>query len=165
MPKWFGTLTRTLLTLEGTLRSIDADFSLVEAAQRSSSGALEHILPGVSSLRDVLTEEAIAQLPRLQRLPERVDELLGQVVRGELSGRVSLFSRPRDEHLLRTLLNRLATAIICASLGIGSVILLGVRAGPDVTATVTLNEVLGYIGIAAAAILAMRIVAGVIREE
>jgi hypothetical protein len=30
---------------------------------------------------------------------------------------------------------------------------------------VTLNEVLGYIGIAAAAILAMRVIAGVVREE
>jgi ubiquinone biosynthesis protein len=165
MPKWFGTLSRTLLTLEGTLRSIDAHFSLVEAAQRSASGSLEQILPSVSSLRDVLTEEAMAQLPRLQRFPERVDELLGQLVRGELSARMSLFSRPRDEQILRTLVNRLSTAIICASLGIGSVVLIGVRAGPDVTATVTLNEVLGYIGIAVAAILAMRIVAGVIREE
>jgi ubiquinone biosynthesis protein len=164
MPKWFGTLTRSLLTLEGTLRSIDADFSLVEAA-RSSSGGLEHMLPSVSSLREVLTEEAMTQLPRLQRLPERLDDLLGQVVRGELSARVSLFTRPSDEQIFRTLVNRLATAIICASLGIGSVILLGVSAGPDVTATVTLNEVLGYIGIAVAAILAMRIVAGVVREE
>jgi ubiquinone biosynthesis protein len=164
MPKWFGTLIRTLLTLEGTLRSIDADFSLVEAAQRSSA-ALEHKVPSVSSLRDVLTEEAMAQLPRLQRLPERVDDLLGQVVRGELSARVSLFTRARDEQLLRTLVNRLTSAIICASLGIGSVILLGVHVGPDVTATVTLNEVLGYIGISVAAILAMRIVAGVVREE
>jgi ubiquinone biosynthesis protein len=164
MPKWFGTLTRSLLTLEGTLQSIDADFSLVEAARRSSGG-LERILPGASSLREVLTEEALTQLPRLQRLPERLDDLLGQVVRGELSARVSLFTRPSDEQIVRTLVNRLATAIICASLGIGSVILLGVHAGPDVTPAVTLNEVLGYIGIAVAAILAMRIVAGVVREE
>ncbi len=34
MPEWFGNLTRSLLTLEGTLRSIDSGFSLVEAAQR-----------------------------------------------------------------------------------------------------------------------------------
>jgi ubiquinone biosynthesis protein len=164
MPKWFGTLIRTLLTLEGTLRSIDADFSLVEAAQRSA-GAREHALPSISSLRDVLSEEAMAQLPRLQRLPERIDDLLGQVVRGELSTRVSLFARPRDEQLLRTLVNRLTTSIICASLGIGSVILLGVGVGPKVTASVPLNEVLGYIGLASAAVLAMRIVAGVVREE
>ena len=164
MPKWFGTLTRSLLTLEGTLRSIDSGFSLVEAAQRSSRQR-DGMLPSVTSVREVLTEEAIAQLPRLQRLPDRLDDLLGQIVRGELSARVSLFTRPRDEQLLRTLLNRLATAIICASLGIGSVLLLGVRVGPEVSGTVTLNEVLGYIGIAAAAVLAMRIIAGVVREE
>jgi hypothetical protein len=46
--------------------------------------------------------------------------------------------------------NRLATAIICASLGISSVVLLGVRAGLEVTGIVTLNEVLGYIGVAVA---------------
>jgi ubiquinone biosynthesis protein len=164
MPKWFGTLSRTLLTLEGTLRSIDAEFSLVKAAQ-SSSGGLEHVFPRASSLGEALKEQAMAQLPRLQRLPERVDDLLGQAARGELSARVSLFARDKDEQLVRTLMNRLTTAIISASLGIGSAILLGVHVGPAVTSAVTLNQVLGYIGIAIAAILAMRIVAGVVREE
>jgi ubiquinone biosynthesis protein len=123
------------------------------------------MFPTVSSWRGALEEEAVAQLPRLRRLPERVDDLLGQAVRGELSGRVSLFSRPSDEQLVRTLVNRLATAIIASSLGVGAVILLGVHVGPVVTGTVTLNEVLGYIGIAAAAILIMRVLAGVVREE
>jgi ubiquinone biosynthesis protein len=164
LPKWFGTLSRTLVSLEGTLRSIDAEFSLVEAA-RSSSAGLTQMFPKASSLGDVIKEEAVAQLPRLQRLPERVDDLLGQAVRGELSARVSLFPRPRDEQLVRTLMNRLATAIITASLGIGSVILLEVHAGPSVTNGVSLNQVLGYIGIATAAILAMRVIAGIIREE
>ena len=164
MPKWFGTLSRTLLTLEGTLRSIDAEFSLVEAAQHAQGG-LERRLPSLSSLENFVKEEAIAQWPRLQRLPERVDDLLGQAVRGELSGRLSLFSRPADEQLVRTLVNRVATAIIAAALGIGSVVLLGVHAGPVVTGTVTLNEVLGYIGMAVAAILIMRVLAGVVRDE
>jgi ubiquinone biosynthesis protein len=164
MPKWFGTLARTLVTLEGTLRVIDPNFSLVDAARTSTSG-LAHAFPRVSSLSEVVKEEAMAQLPRLQRLPERVDDLLGQAVRGELTARVSLFPRPRDEQLVRTVMNRLATAIISASLGIGSVILLQVRVGPAVTGTVSLNQVLGYIGIAGAAILAMRILAGIVREE
>jgi ubiquinone biosynthesis protein len=164
MPKWFGTLSRTLVTLEGTLRTVDADFSLVEAA-RSRAQGLSHQLPAVSSIGDVLRDEAVAQLPRLQRLPERLDELLGQGVRGELSARVSLFSRPRDEQLVRTMINRLVTAIITASLGIGSVLLLGVHVGPTVSGSVTLNQVLGYIGIAAAAILGMRLIAAIVREE
>jgi ubiquinone biosynthesis protein len=164
MPKWFGTLSRTLVTLEGTLRSIDPDFSLVEAAQRASAGPT-HVLPDVSSLSDMLKEQAMTELPRIRRLPERFDDLLGQAVRGELSARVSLVPREKEEQLARNLLNRLALAIISASLGIGSALLIGVHVGPNVTSTVTLNEVLGYIGIAAAAILAMRIVAGVIRDE
>jgi hypothetical protein len=113
----------------------------------------------------MFTEEIAVQLPRLQRIPQRVDDLLGQAVRGELSGRVSLFSRPGDAQLIRTLTNRIAAAIIAASLGIGSVILLGVHVGPVVSGTVTLNQVLGYIGMAAAAILAMRVVAGILRDE
>jgi len=164
MPKWFGTLSRTLITLEGTLRSIDPDFSLVDAAQRASRG-LTHAIPSVSSLSDVIKEQAMAELPRIRRLPERFDDLLGQAVRGELAARVSLVPRERDEQLARSLVNRLALAIVSASLGIGSALLIGVHIGPNVTSTVPLNEVLGYIGIAAAAILAMRIVAGVIRDE
>ena len=33
LPRWFGTLTRALVTLEGTLRGLDPDFSLVDAAR------------------------------------------------------------------------------------------------------------------------------------
>jgi ubiquinone biosynthesis protein len=88
LPRWFGTLSRTLVTLEGTLRSIDPSFSLVDAAQaRAGSAFLGRARP--SSIRDVLEQEAMTQLPRLQRLPERVDELLGQAVSGRLSGRLA----------------------------------------------------------------------------
>jgi hypothetical protein len=45
------------------------------------------------------------------------------------------------------------------------VVLLGVPVGLLVTGTVTLNEVLGYTGMAAAAILIMRVIAGVVRDD
>ena len=43
VPRWFGTLSRSMVTLEGTLRSVDPTFSLVDAAPptapaRSASG-------------------------------------------------------------------------------------------------------------------------------
>ena len=34
LPRWFGTLSRTLVTLEGTLKGLDPTFSLVDAAKR-----------------------------------------------------------------------------------------------------------------------------------
>ena len=131
-------------------RSTPAGGSAPVAQLTSARGALEH--------------EALVQLPRLQRLPERIDELLGQAVEGRLSTRVSLFSHRRDEQLLRSLIDRLALALLSAALGVGSVLLLGVERGPTLSSSVTVNEVLGYVGLASASVLMLRVVAGVIRD-
>jgi ubiquinone biosynthesis protein len=163
LPRWFGTLSRALVTLEGTLRLIDPAFSLVDATQaRAATAARDQIRP--ASLRAALEHEAITQLPRLRRLPERVDELLGQAVTGRLSARLALFSHPADERLLRTLVNRLVVAVLAASLGIGSVLLVNVQGGPSLSPSVSLNEVLGYLGLACSAVLMLRVIAGAIRD-
>src|SRR5262249_15436714 len=161
--RWFGSLSRTLVTLEGTLQLIDPAFSLVDAAQaHAGSAVLGRVRP--ASLRTVLEQEAIAQLPRLQRLPGRFDELLGQAVSGRLSARVALFSHHGDERLVRELVNRIVVALLAASLGIGSVLLINVTVGPSLSDTVSLNEVLGYVGLACSAVLMLRVIAGVIRD-
>ena len=46
----------------------------------------------------------------------------------------------------------------------GSVLLLGVERGPALSSSVTVNEVLGYVGLASASVLMLRVVAGVIRD-
>ena len=163
LPRWFGTLSRTLVTLEGTLRAIDPTFSLVDAA-RARAGATVRDRTRPSSIRTALEQEAMAQLPRLQRLPERVDEILGQAVNGRLSARVSLFSHEGDERLVRAMVDRVVLAVLAAALGIGSILLLDVRVGPTLSATVSLNEVLGYVGLACSAVLMLRVIAGVIRD-
>lgn len=162
LPRWFGALSRTLLTLEGTLRTIDPTFSLVDAARHRAGAVGKGILP--TSIREVIEREALTQLPRLQRFPQRVDELLGQAVEGRLTARLSLFSHERDEQLLRTLIGRIVMAVLAASIGIGSVLLIDVQAGPYLNDFVTINEVLGYVGLAAAVILTLRVIAGIVRD-
>ena len=54
--------------------------------------------------------------------------------------------------------------MLVAALGIGSVLLLGTDFGPAVAGSVSLNEVLGYIGLAMAGVLMLRIVAAIIRD-
>jgi ubiquinone biosynthesis protein len=163
LPRWFGTLSRTLVTLEGTLRAIDPTFSLVDAARdRAREVAFRVARP--ASLRSALEQEVMAQLPRIQRLPQRLDELLGQAVSGRLGARLSLFSHEADEQLVRRLMDRFVLALLAASLGIGSVLLLNVSSGPRLSDSVTLNEVLGYIGLACSTVLVLRVIAGVIRD-
>ncbi len=161
LPRWFGTLSRTLVTLEGTLKGLDPDFSLVDAA-RTHVGAVAPSLTDVNP-QQIIQHELMAQLPRLRRLPERVDELLGLAVSGRLSAQLSILSDERDERLVTRLVDRLVLALIAAATIIGSVLLLGVRAGPEL-GSVTVNEVLGYFGLGAGTILALRVVAGVIRD-
>ena len=163
LPRWFGTLSRTLVTLEGTLTSIRPDFSLVDAGRRhAEQRGLGR--PSVRDLRTMVQEEAVLQLPRLRRLPEQVDELIGQAVSGRLSARLSVFANPRDQQVVTRLVDRVVLAIIASATGIGSVVLVASDSGPLVRGDLLVNELLGYVGLTAAAVLSLRVVAGVIRD-
>ena len=163
LPDWLATLIRTMVTLEGTLKSIDPKFSLVAAAQEHA-GELGGPKLGVTGLRATIEHEAMRQLPRLRRLPERVDTLLGQAADGRLGVRLSFFGDPKNEMVLAKLVDRMVLAILAAALGVGSVLLIGVKVGPELGGHTILNEVLGYVGLAAASILTLRVIAGVIRD-
>jgi ubiquinone biosynthesis protein len=162
LPAWFGTLTRTMVSLEGTLTTIDPDFSLVDAARNHAEQGMGR--PTVHGLKDSVEQELLHQLPRLRRVPERVDELFGQLLAGQLSASVSFLSDERDARLITRLVDRLVLAIVAAATGVGATILLGVEIGPTLGGSVSINEVLGYFGIVAASILALRVVAGIIRD-
>ena len=44
LPRWFGTLSRTLVTLEGTLKGLDPDFSLVDAAKHHAATMVQRVV-------------------------------------------------------------------------------------------------------------------------
>jgi hypothetical protein len=152
-----------MVTLEGTLRTIDPAYSLVDAALRIAP-SLPGPLDDLGDLRATAMKELAVQLPRLRRFPVRVDTLLDQAISGRLSARVSLFAGERDEQLLTRLVNRVVLGVLAASIGIGSTLLLGIEGGPDLGRSVTLTEVIGYAGLVAASVLTLRVVAAVIRD-
>ena len=162
LPRWFGTLSRTMVSLEGTLTTIDPKFSLVDAARQHAQQTIGRPTP--STMKSAFEHEVLQQLPRLRRVPERIDDLFGQALAGQLSASVSFLSDERDARLLTRLVDRVVLAVIAAATGIGATLLLRVEAGPTLGGSVTLNEVLGYFGLAAASMLALRVVAGVIRD-
>ena len=162
LPRWFGTLSRTMVSLEGTLTTIDPDFSLVDAARHHAEHSAGRPTP--EKVKDTVEREVLQQLPRLRRVPQRLDEFFGQAIAGQLSANVSLLSDERDARLLTKLVDRMVLAIMAAATGIGSTLLLGVEAGPQLGGSVTINEVLGYFGLATAAALAFRVVAGIVRD-
>ena len=162
LPRWFGTLSRTMVSLEGTLTIIDPDFSLVDAARRHAETRFGH--PTVSGLKATVEQELLQQLPRLRRVPERIEELFGQALGGQLTANVSFLSDERDARLITRLVDRLVLSVIAAATGVGSAILVGVDIGPRFGGSVSINEILGYFGIVAASVLGLRVVASVVRD-
>ena len=162
LPKWFGTLSRTMVSLEGTLTLIDPEFSLVDAARRHAEQQFGR--PSMSGLKETVEQELLQQLPRLRRVPERIDELFGKALGGQLTAKVSFLSDERDARLITRLVDRLVLATIAAATGVGSAILVGVEVGPEFGGSVSINEVLGYAGLAAASVLGLRVVASVVRD-
>lgn len=164
LPRWFGTLSRTFVSLEGTLRGIDAEFSLVDAARKHASDGRSSEHGRLASARETIEHEAMTQLPRLRRLPQRVDELIGQAATGRIKVRLSPFGDERSERIVTRLVDRLVLGVVASSIGIGSVLLIGVEDGPTLADTIPLNEALGYAGLATSTVLVLRLLAGIIRD-
>jgi len=156
-------LIRALLSFEGSLRVIDPQFDIFSEARRA---ATDYLSPTMSSegLKAAIAREAMTQFPRLRRLPGRIDAALDQLTTGRLEARVSFLRSEQDVRIVKSLVNRVVLGLLAAMLGVGSVLLLGVEAGPVFGNSVPLNEVLGYLGLISSGVLTLRVVGEIVRE-
>ncbi|HUV18100.1 MAG TPA: AarF/UbiB family protein [Ilumatobacteraceae bacterium] len=156
-------LIRTLISVEGTLRTISPDFDLLAEARTVAVERLGAPLRG-EGIQSLVMKELTTQFPRIRRLPLRVDTVLDQLTTGKLEARVSFLRSDHDVRILTRLVNRVVLGLVAVMLGVGSVLLLGVEGGPELSSAVPLDEVLGYLGLASSAILTLRVVAGIVRD-
>jgi ubiquinone biosynthesis protein len=143
---------RAVATLEGTLREIAPGFEIVTEARAFAAG---HVTERLSppSLRDAAAEEALKLLPLLRRLPRRAERITGALEQGRLAVGVRIFADERDRRYVSALVRRATLAFAGGVTGIVAVLLLGTPGGPTVSADLTLNQLLGYNLLVAAAIL------------
>jgi ubiquinone biosynthesis protein len=153
-------LSRVLVTLDGTLRTLAPDYALLSAAMDLVGRKDEQAL---LDRKELVREEMLAMLPHLRRLPERVDRLLTLTGRGELRVRSVL-----DEdagRIVRTLVNRLLLVLAGTSFLASSVWLLtATNDGPQITGDAGLFDAFGYGGLSIGAVLILRVVAAVARD-
>ena len=102
LPRWFGTLSRTLVTLEGTLTSIRPGFSLVDAGrhhaeQRGTRAAVGTRVPRHRAGGGHAAAPPSSPPPRAGRRADRP----GRV--GRLSAQLSVFANPRDQRVVTRL--------------------------------------------------------------
>jgi len=163
LPSELSVFFRALVLLDGTARTISPGYSLVDGMGR----LFERGMPTAdsdASVQDRLVQGLLAELPRLQRLPSQVDRLASLAGRGELRTRIALFSTEQDARVITTLVNRLVLGLGGALLFIGSTLLLMVSDGPSSSINTSLTRTFGYVGLALASTLLLRVVAAIVRE-
>jgi ubiquinone biosynthesis protein len=164
LPSGLAAVFRTLATLESTLVVLAPDFRISdEAADLAARWAADE-LRSKSPARTV-ADELTALLPVLQRLPHRLDRLASMLEGGRLSVSVRVFADEPSGRAIGRLVDRAILAFLGAMLGITSVMLLGMRGGPELTPSVTAFEALGYAGMFASTALVLRVIVGIAQDR
>jgi ubiquinone biosynthesis protein len=163
LPPEFSTFFRALVTLEGTLTTICPGYLVIDAAQDVAKEWVEE-RPLPATVEAFARDEVVRMAPMLRRLPYRIDRLTTMAERGDLSARISLFSMPDDVRVLTMLVNRVLLTFVGAGVGIISVILIGIKGGPDFAGQTSLYEFFGYFGLFCSTVLIMRVLVAIFRD-
>ena len=154
-------LARAILTLDGTLRSLDPDFRMGPAAQAKMGEIVTH-----SELdpRDQLTREVIRALPVLRAMPQVTEDLALQARSGRFNVRIDRFSGA-DGHRVEHWLNRVLFTVIGIFGLVGSGLVL-IAGGLDANDTVANPlRLIGFVGLFLSAAMMMRVVAQILARR
>ncbi len=156
VPPEIAAVFRAPATMEGTLTQLAPGFDIVAEACRFAAEQLAgQFSPDI--LRTTVTDELIALLPMLRRLPRRIDRISGALEAGRLSINVRLLADAADRRHVTSLLHQVLLTYLAAASGIIAVMMIGLHGGPSITRTVTLYAFFGYCLLVVAAILAVRV--------
>jgi ubiquinone biosynthesis protein len=155
---------RALATIEGTLTQLAPGFDILAQARRFTTEYLaEQLTP--DALRQTATDELITLIPMLRRLPRRLDRITGSLEHGRLGLNIRLLADQSDRRYLTGLVHQLVLTFLAATLGVMSVLMLGLHGGPRVTHTITLYAFIGYCLLVFAGVLALRVLVLVFRPD
>jgi ubiquinone biosynthesis protein len=156
---------RSMATLEGTLRGMSPDFSLVDEARALAPRYLtEEMKP--SSLSHTLLSEALTLLPIVRRFPRRLDRIAAALERGKLTTNSRLFSNQEDNAFVRSLISNMILAFLGATLGvIGTLLITLPSVGATIVQGLTVLQGIGYMSLVMSAIFIMRVLVTVVHDQ
>ncbi len=145
-------LGRTMLTLEGTLRVIDPEFSLAQSA-----GALmrERSDETIGDPQEIMQRELLHALPALRALPDHAETLAAQLRAGRLSVRTEHYAGG-DRDVVDQWVDRVLVAAIGAAGALASGVLLVAGGLADVKGVRDVLWSLGFAGLTFSLVLLMR---------
>ncbi len=154
-------LARALFTLEGTIRTLDPEFSLVTQSQEI---VMQEHREAFGTPEQIIQRELLRSLPALRTLPEHAETLANQLRAGRLTVRHEQFAGA-DRDAVDSWVDRIVIAVIA---GFGVVASATILVGAGVTANHEVRSalwILGFAGLSFSTILAMRGAARALRRN
>ncbi len=111
---------RAFAILEGTLRTAAPRLDLLsESRDAAQALILSQLSP--RSLAGAIGRSALGAFPRLRRLPERFETIVGELADGNLTVKIRLFADRRDRRVITGVIRRVSTVILGGMLTIASI--------------------------------------------
>lgn len=160
-PRAMLLLSRTLLTLDGTLKTIDHEFALASEAQELVA---RDRYDALGSPEDLARRELVRALPALRTLPEHAETLASQLRSGRLVVRTEHYAGS-DQAVVERWLNRVLV-VVAGGAGalISTVLLVAGSLTPDKVVRDAM-WVLGFAGLTCGTVLLMRTVAQALHAQ
>jgi ubiquinone biosynthesis protein len=162
VPGAMTVLSRALLTLEGTLRTIDPQFNIAHEATR-----LLPELAGQKSelLQQQIEKEVVRALPSLRTLPSHFEAIATQLRNGRLGVRVERYAGA-DREVVDAWVDRVLFTVVGVVGLVSSALFLVAAAlvGSDDDFGTAL-QVIGFFGVVVTAVMQMRVVAQIMRRD
>ncbi|HEY3729026.1 MAG TPA: AarF/UbiB family protein [Solirubrobacteraceae bacterium] len=154
-------LSRTLVTLEGTLKTLDPGFELSLEAERlvASDGYGD-----LGEPEEIVRKELVRALPALRTLPEHAEALATQLRAGRLTVRTERYAGA-DREVVEGWLNRVLVAVASAAGAIASGGILVAGSLARIKGVQDALWILGFAGLTGALILLTRTIAQSLHER
>jgi ubiquinone biosynthesis protein len=160
-PRSMLLLSRTLLTLDGTLKTIDRKFALASEAQELVS---RDRYEAFGSPEEVIKRELVHALPALRTLPEHAETLAGQLRAGRLVLRTERYAGS-DQAVIERWLNRV---LLVAAGGAGALISAVLLVAGSLASDVVIRDTmwsLGFVGLTCGTVLLLRTAAQALHAQ
>lgn len=155
---------RTIATVEGSLRILDPEFDFVAEAGSYAQLRIDEAKKPLSVAK-AFGDELMAALPIAKRLPHRIDRITGSLADGRLGVNVRVFADARDRGFLREIIGLAVVTFLAGIFGIMAAMLLTSATGPQLTDTLTLFQVFGYLFLVVSGVLTLRALFDVLRRR
>nr|WP_233600597.1 AarF/UbiB family protein [Kurthia sp. 3B1D] len=149
---------RALITMDGTLSSVDPHYDIFNEAKRFSIDNKQELAQTltVDELKTTAVQEMILLMPQLRDMPRRVDQIFQNFERGEMTVKADIFADTKNATFISHWLSLLILLTVAITFSFISVALLAIAQFIDGMYAVYLNTA-AFVGLFLSAVILVRL--------